>query len=112
MPRGGARPGAGRPRKGDGKPKNAVLAPETPVTPSGTSIPLGNQTPLEYLLAVMNDPSIDDARRDRAAGIAAAYVHPKAGDMGKKGEREKAADVAAKGRYAPAAPPKLVINNR
>jgi hypothetical protein len=31
--------------------------------------------PLEHLLSVMNDPSVDPRRRDRAAQAAAPYVH-------------------------------------
>jgi hypothetical protein len=70
------------------------------------------QTPLEYLLAVMNDPDADHARRDRAASVAAPFLHPRAGEAGKKGERQEAADRAGRGKFAPAAPPRLVIDNK
>ena len=33
--------------------------------------------PLEYMLAVMNDPAADEARRDRMAMAAAPYCHPR-----------------------------------
>jgi len=42
------------------------------------------QTPLQYLLTVMNDPAADPARRDRMAVAAAPFVHAKPGDLGKK----------------------------
>ena len=114
MPRGGYRPGSGRP-KGSGSGRNTIV----PVAPVGapaqahaTLLAIGDKTPLKYLLDVMNDPDADDLRRDRAAGIAAAFVHAKAGEVGKKGERQQAADRAGKGKFAPAAPPRLVINNK
>ena len=37
--------------------------------------------PLEYLLAVMNDCTADEYRRDRMAIAAAPYVHARAGDV-------------------------------
>jgi len=55
MPRGGARPGAGRKR-------NVPLVP-----PGGT--------PLDYMLAVMRDERATPARRDKMALAAAPFVH-------------------------------------
>jgi hypothetical protein len=51
------------------------------------------------MLAVMNDPSADDTRRDRMAQAAAPYVHPKAADAapGKKEQREMVARQAERG---------------
>jgi phage terminase small subunit len=111
MPRGGYRPGAGRPKKGSApkvKPEPRVL----PEKPAAARVDGKRRTPLEYLLDVMNDPGADEARRDRAAAVAVAFLHPKAGADGKKGEREKAAASAGAGKFAPAPPPKLVVNNR
>ena len=34
-------------------------------------------TPLEYMLAVMRDPSVDADRRDRMAAAAAPFLHPR-----------------------------------
>lgn len=34
-------------------------------------------TPLEYMLAVMRDESVDPERRDRMATAAAPYIHPR-----------------------------------
>lgn len=67
------------------------------------------QKPLEYLLAVMNNPEIDEPLRVRAAIAAAQYCHAKRDDGGKKEERQANAAEVAKGRLAPAAPPKLAI---
>ena len=63
---GGARVGAGR------KPKEK----EEKVT-IATS---GDQTPLEFLLAVMNDNDIKDRLRIDAAKTAAQYVHARVGE--------------------------------
>ncbi len=111
MPRGGYRPGAGRP-KGSGK-KRKEAAPMPPL--SAAAAEPETRTPLEYMLAVMNDPSASVERRDRMAVAAASYLHGRgAGGVVPKGKREMAKDAAqsaATGRYAPAAPPRLVVNN-
>lgn len=101
MARGGYRPGAGRPKGAKSKPKDEVYVPP-------------QETPLEYMLAVMNDPGADSARRDRMAIAAAPFVHPRKEPVG-QGKRE-AADAAAKrastGKFASAEPPKLIVNNQ
>ncbi len=61
MPRGGYRPGAGRPA-GSKKCDPAVA-----------------QRPLEYMLSVLNDDAAEVARRDRMAIAAAPYIHALAG---------------------------------
>lgn len=108
MAGGGARVGAGRPRKGQ------LPAPKPEREAAVGAKKLG-MTPLEYMLSVMNDPDGDDGRRDRMAVAAAPYVHGRAADVagGKKEQRQKAAeDVAAKGsKFAPPAPPRVVVNN-
>ena len=106
MARGGYRPGAGRPRKGE-KPIAAEIKAESRKL---------NLSPLEYMLSVMNDEGADDQRRDRMAVSAAPYVHPKkaeAGD-GKKAERQAKAEAAAAGggKFAVPPAPKLVVDNR
>lgn len=132
MPRGGARVGAGRPRKPDSvrslaaakraakasaKPNES--APKRGATKSKLSVsgPVGSVVsphtePLAYMLQVMNDPEADPGRRDRMAVAAAPYMHPKVGEGGKKEQRSAAAKTAGAGRFAPAAPPKLVVSNR
>jgi hypothetical protein len=95
---GGARPGAGR------KP-----APKEETITIATS---GNQTPLEFLLSVMNDNNLDDKLRLDAAKTAAQYVHSKKGEGGVKDEKQAAAKKVASGKFAPAAAPKLVVSNK
>jgi len=67
MPRGGARPGAGRK---PGTPNRVTAELQAAVAASG-------ETPLEYLLRIMRDPTADNSRRDQAAKDAAPYVHAK-----------------------------------
>ena len=96
MPRGGYRPGSGRKPK---KPKTElpqILAPGT----------LKESTPLEYMLAIMNDPTADPARRDRMAVAAAPFFRSRV-IKGKKDDQAERAGKAATGRFAPCAPPKL-----
>jgi phage terminase small subunit len=136
MPRGGARPGAGRPRKNPA-PEGAVAAKKKPAAkkkaafagvapkgakpasadawPFGTAPPAEppkadpDQTPLDYLLEVMRDPGMDDRLRMEAAKTAAPYVHGKVAEVGKKAARADAAKTtAAVGRFRAGAAPKLV----
>lgn len=106
MGHGGARPGAGRPKKGAQK----------PVEVAGVEVP-ADMTPLDYMLSVMRDPSATKSRRDRMAQSAAPYVHVRADAvaMGKKEEAaSKAQDAASPGNAfaPPPGPPKLVVSNR
>ena len=89
--RGGARPGAGR------KKKALVLLPASPK----------DQTPLQFLLAMMQDQAVDLKLRVEAARAAMPFVHVKVGDVGKKDEATGAAKIAARGKFAPGVPPKL-----
>jgi hypothetical protein len=41
------------------------------------AIEASGETPLDYMLRVMRDPTVDHERRDRNAAQAAPYVHPK-----------------------------------
>ena len=92
---GGARPGAGR------KPKPVVPI----VLPDA-------ETPLAFLLSVMNDNAADPALRVKAATSAAQYLHTRKQDGGKKDEQIEAAKRVAAGKFgASAPPPKLVVNN-
>lgn len=72
MARGGARPGAGRPK---GVKKEDPKAIPVDIRKAARAAKL---TPLEYMLAVMNDERAEESRRDRMAQAAAPYVHPKA----------------------------------
>lgn len=132
MPRGGARPGAGRPKKQTVEAKPSKKAPakaappqvdangykDDPKWPFGKQPPqepepppdLSNLMPLDYLLEVMRDPKEERGRRMQAATLAAPYCHPKKGEAGKKEEKAAAAKKIAS-RFSPAAPPKLVAAN-
>jgi hypothetical protein len=59
----------------------------------------GLMLPLDYVLAIVNDPNADPARRDRAARTALPYCHPRVADTapGKKAQRAKAAKQAGRG---------------
>jgi hypothetical protein len=64
-----------------------------------TALASGRLSPLDYMLAVMNDPEADPARRDRMAVAAAPYVHVRAAAArpGKKEAAEQAALTAERG---------------
>lgn len=67
MARGGARPGAGRPKGARDK-----LAQEAAEAVKATGM-----TPLEYLTSIYQDDEADEAKRIEAAKAAAPYVHPR-----------------------------------
>jgi hypothetical protein len=108
MARGGFRANAGRP-KGSKTPREKE--PKAPVDVK-KSAKTAQMLPLEYMLKVMNDDGAEEMRRDRMAVSAAPFVHAKPGEQGKKGQKDDAAKQAGKGRFAPSAPPKLVVNNK
>ncbi len=91
---GGARPGAGR----KPIPKPAALLPAEP-----------DQSPLDFLLAVQNNPAAAPHLRVRAAVAAAQYTHVKRADGGKKDDAQAAAKKAVKGRFKPGTPPLRII---
>ena len=109
---GGKRLGAGR----KAKPKAPKAQVET-VDATGEASPEPQQLPttddpLVFLMAVQNDPMTDIRTRVRAAIAAVQYKHTKRGDGGKKDDQADKAKKVAVGRFGPAAPPKLVVNNR
>lgn len=65
MPKGGKRQGAGRPK---GAPNKASAARAAEIAASG-------ETPLDYMLRRMRDPTVEHADRDKMAVAAAPYVH-------------------------------------
>lgn len=94
---GGARLNAGRPKKERNPEDDLTIA---------TS---GTQTPLEFLITVMNDNGVADKLRLEAAKTAAQYVHPKKGESsGKKDEAAARAKEAGAGKFGRREPPKLV----
>jgi hypothetical protein len=67
MPRGGKRPGAGRPRGAISKSTRAILE----------AAAAGGEMPVEYMLRIMRDPREPAARRDDMAKAAAPFLHPR-----------------------------------
>jgi len=69
-----------------------------PKPPDGGLTPLSFQlSPLQYLLATLNDETADARRREKAAIAAAPFVHSKPAPTGKKAEAAKAAQKAGRG---------------
>ena len=102
MSRGGARPGAGRPRK------KRHIDSTKPSLPAGKIL-----DPLTYMLQVMNDPSEDKDLRARMAVSAAPYIHARKGEgAGKKQDKAERAKAAGSGKFAPSRPPSLKVVKR
>jgi phage terminase small subunit len=87
--RGGARPGAGRPRK-----LKTVAAEGSFALPSRQR-QNADELPLEYMLRIMRDPTVDPARRDKMAALAAPFCHPRIYDN-RFGKRDAALEEAHK----------------
>lgn len=83
MPRGGYRPGAGRPKKGSpprARPAVVAKAKPEPIVDDPNrdeTLEEARRLPLAYMLDVMNDPRTDAVRRDRMAIAAAPFMHSK-----------------------------------
>lgn len=108
MPRGGYRPCSGRKKKSE---------TEVVVTKEDVSIAAAKSgmSPLEYMLAIMNDETVDGLRRDRMAVAAAPYVHPKVAEekaATRKEEKQALAEerVAGGGRFSAPTPPHEMMN--
>lgn len=83
---GGARRGAGR--KVSEARKATLRAAEE--ARARTAAALGSaETPLDYMLRVMRDATVDDKRRDAMATAAAQYLHPKLAAVEHSGNQEK-----------------------
>lgn len=96
---GGHRAGAGRKKK--------------PATPeSKTVVVVEGDDTLKLLQDIAFGRIASSALQVRAAIAAVQYTHTKKGDGGIKDGRKAAAGKVSAGRFAPAAPPKLVVNNR
>ena len=110
MPRGGARPGAGRP-KGSGSSKG--ICSVVGALRAGDIGSRRFETALEFAMSVINDSASDMNDKIRLAIAAMPFQHPKLAEhpAGKKEEAAAAAGRAASGRYATPRPPKLVVNN-
>ncbi|MGF6392156.1 terminase small subunit [Pseudomonas plecoglossicida] len=67
------------------------------------------QDPLEWLLALMNEPRAKVFDRRNAAQTAVPYIHGKKSEAGKKEQKAEAAKVAGKGKYSQSKPPLTVV---
>lgn len=104
MPRGGARPGAGRKTKAV---SDAVKACEIAARKDQSGL-----TPLDFMLALMRDEQQDVKLRMAMAQAAAPYVHAKPSDQpkGKKEQKQEAAEQSAN-KFAVPQAPKLAVDN-
>lgn len=68
MPKGGRRPGAGRPK---GAKDRRVIERERVAKEAAVA----GESPLQYMLRRMRDPNAEEADRDEMAKAAAPYVH-------------------------------------
>lgn len=101
---GGRRAGSGR------KPAPPVFMSE-PTPPPVLEVGCGQEPDsIRLLRAVVTNPEIPVKLRLEAAKALAPYEAPKKGDVGKKEDRAQKAKAASGGKFAPAAPPKLVSN--
>ena len=90
--RGGARPGAGRPKN-----EPAKLTGIAPTT-----------DPLEFLQSVMSSDDTETRIRVAAAVALLPYLHAKKGE-GIKDQRQDAASKAGGGKFAPSKPPVRLV---
>ena len=109
---GGARPGAGRPRK---KAVKESLEPQAHggalKRQSSEPVPQEDQDMLTLLQNIALGRTEATALQVRAAIAAVQYTHAKRGEGGKKEAQDAAAKKAASGRFATKQPPRLVVNN-
>jgi len=65
--------------------------------------------PLQHMLRIMNDPKEDPVVRRQMAIAAAPYIHPRAGESGKKEIKEDKASTASKGKFAAGRSPLALV---
>jgi phage terminase small subunit len=112
--RGGYRPNSGPKKGAKYKTKGTAKAP-TPKKINGIPADIvadaaaENLDPLTYMLKVMNDPSVDPVRRDRMAVSACPFLHPRAGESGKKEGKEERAKEAGMGKFATGRAPLALV---
>ncbi len=68
-----------------------------------------NITPLEYLLKIMRDETLDKDVRSRAAIAAAPFIHQKAGEVSPKNQATDRAILASRGKFAAGRAPFLKV---
>lgn len=131
MPRGGARPGAGRPKKQPTPEPKAKTPRAKKADPAQTDAqgfqtnanwPFGQErppeteppedlsslTPLDFLLSIMRDSNEEKGRRMQAATLAAPYCHAKKAEKSaRQQEAEERKKAAGTGRFTRRQPPAL-----
>ncbi|MFH2076937.1 MAG: hypothetical protein ABIJ57_16625 [Pseudomonadota bacterium] len=82
-----------------------VNGEKPPVTVDGKT-----ETPLEFMLRIMNDPNEPEEFRARMATSAAPFCHARVGEgVGKKEDKVDRAKQAGAGRFRASAPPQLKV---
>lgn len=128
MSQGGFKAGAGRPRRhpkkepsglGRGRPKGSKTKPkveerklDVAALPDTLRAEYKesheNQTPLEFLFKIVNNPLAEMLDRVRAASIIMPFMHAKIGEKGKKDlVQDSANEVASSGTFATPDSPSL-----
>lgn len=77
-----------------------MLDPSPQPLPPDAEVEIGNMTPLEYALQVMNDPREPKERRDRLCVAAMPFVHTKKGEGGKREKTVDDANKAGTGKFS------------
>ena len=103
---------SGAPAKKAEAPEQAAPVQQQAAPAFSISAAMMHSDPKHFLMAAMNDGELDDKLRIDAAKALMPFVHGKIGDAGKKDQRQDAAKKVAGGKFAAAAPPKLIVNNR
>lgn len=84
----GSKPGERRGGRQKGTPNKLTAARQAEIAATG-------ETPLQYMIRVMRDETVDSERRDEMAKAAAPYVHPRLAAIEHSGEINKPAVVRA-----------------
>lgn len=84
-----------------------LLDPSPQPLPPEADVEVGNMTPLEYALNVMNDPREPKERRDRLCVAAMPFVHVKKGEGGKREAAVEKAEKLSTGKFSAAPAPTL-----
>lgn len=101
--------GGGGKREGAGRKPAPIVKMDIPVPLAAT---IAHTDSKVFLIALMNDNEADVKLRLEAAKALIGYQHGKIGEGGKKDQKQDAAKKVAGGKFAAAAPPRLVANNR
>jgi len=77
-----------------------MLDPSPQPLPPDAEVEIGNMTPLEYALQVMNDPREPKERRDRLCVAILPFCHVKKGESGKRESAKDDANKAGTGKFS------------